>query len=144
MLQAIQRIRRAGPQAGLADFPARLTPVGMRSTPDAHLRPLIAGRKQWGAPGSAPGCPSAACPRARCPWPRRHTCAQSGTHMHKRAALALFSRVVAKHRTQLQRASQEFTQQRAKWSWSSANRRPMHILFPMPNGRCANGLIFLS
>lgn len=36
------------------------------------------------------------------------------------------------------------TQQRAKCSWSSASRRPMHILFPMPNGRWAKGLIFFS
>lgn len=37
-----------------------------------------------------------------------------------------------------------FTQQSAKWSCSSANRRPTHILFPTPKGRCAKGLIFFS
>lgn len=34
-----------------------------------------------------------------------------------------------------------FTQQRAKWSCSSAKRRPMHIRFPMPNGTWENGFI---
>lgn len=34
-----------------------------------------------------------------------------------------------------------FTQQRAKWSWSSARRRPTHILLPMPNGTWEKGLM---
>lgn len=40
------------------------------------------------------------------------------------------------------RGNAGLTQQSARWSWSSASRRPTHILFPTPNGRWAKGLTF--
>lgn len=127
------------PESGwlLSSDPPFGHPLHPRCSPEA----LIAGGKQWGAPGWAPGCPGAASPQAHGPWPRCHICGWSGTHMHKRDRITP-SFPALWNATEHNCRNQSFTQQRAKRSWSSASRRPMHILFPMPNGRCAKGLIF--
>ena len=90
-----ESVASRGPSPTLADFCWADPPFSVPSVPGAHPRLLIAGGKQWGAPGRAPGCPSAASPPARGPWPRCHICGQSGTHMHrKKAELAFFSCLV--------------------------------------------------
>ena len=124
-----------------ADSQARLTAWPL-CTPAAHLRLLIAGRRRQGAAGRAPSCPSAASPQARGLWPRCRICGQSETQEHRKVELAPPLLPRGKPSAQPRKRCQGLTQQSARWSWSSANRRPMHILFPTPNGRWAKGLIF--
>ena len=114
----------------------------------ATLRPccpprlLIAGRRRRAAAGRGPSCPNAASPQARGLWPRRRICGQSETQEHRKVELAPLLLPRGKPSAQPRKRRQGLTQQSARWSWSSANRRPTHILFPTPNGRWAKGLIF--